>query len=111
MKKLSLIFAFVLVSLLANAQMTKSEVETMMKGINMQETPDIFLIRTRQHDGSSQQGWFEKYEKLDSKTTKITYNDNSIYLEGSSYTALIPYDKIKIIFAKKASYLSIELID
>ncbi|HEY1038552.1 MAG TPA: hypothetical protein VGF30_04060 [Bacteroidia bacterium] len=110
MKKLSLIFVFVLVSFITNAQMSKPEVESMMKGINMQETPDIFLIRTRQHDGTSQ-GWFEKYEKLDTKTTKITYNDKSMLLEGTSYTALIPYDKIKLIFVKKASFLSIELID
>ncbi|MDP2388389.1 MAG: hypothetical protein Q8M29_18595 [Bacteroidota bacterium] len=110
MKKLSLIFAFALCNLIASAQMSKSEVETMMNGVNLKETPDIFLIRTRQHDGTSQ-GWFEKYEKLDTKTTKITYNERSLLLEGTSYTALIPYDKIKLIFVKKSSFLSIEMMD
>ncbi len=110
MKKIAFIFAASFSSLMMNAQMTKSEVETTMKGVNLQETPDIFLIRTREHDGSSQ-GWFEKFEKLDAKTAKITYNEHSMLLEGNSYTAFIPYDKIKLIFVKKANYLSIEMTD
>ena len=110
MKKKSFIFVLSLFSLAMNAQLSKSEVETTVKSINFQEIQDIFLIRTREHDGTSQ-GWFEKYEKLDPKSMKITYNEHSLLLEGNSYTALIPYDKIKLIFVKKATYLSIELID
>lgn len=110
MKKLALIFVLSLFSFVMEAQMSKLEVETAIKSVNFQDIKDIFLIRTREHDGASQ-GWFEKFEKLDPKTIKISYSDNSMLLDGNSYTALIPYDKIKLIFVKKANYLSIELID
>jgi hypothetical protein len=99
-----------LFTLVAEAQMSKAEVETMLNGVNIQEVKDVFLIRTREHDGATQ-GWFEKYEKLDPKSFKITYNDHSMMILGGTYTALIPYDKIKVIFVKKAEYVSIELID
>lgn len=110
MKKLSFIFILSLFSLIMDAQMSKTEVETMMKSADMNTLPDVFLIRTREHDGASQ-GWFEKFEKLDPKTMKITYSEKSMLIEGNSYASLIPYDKIKLIFYKKANYLSIELID
>lgn len=110
MKKLLFIFTLSLFSMAASAQMSKAEVESMLSGINMQEVKDVFLIRTREHDGATQ-GWFEKYEKLDPKSFKITYNDHSLVIMGGTYTTLIPYDKIKVIFVKKTEYVSIELID
>lgn len=110
MKKISFIFILSLFSLFLNAQISKTEVETMIKSADMSSLPDVFLIRTREHDGASQ-GWFEKFEKLDPKTMKIFYGEKSLILEGNSYSALIPYDKIKLIFYKKGTYLSIELID
>lgn len=110
MKKIAFVFILSLFTLAMDAQMAKTEVETMLKSVNMQELKDVFLIRTREHDGASK-GWFEKYEKLDPKTLKITYNEKSMFIEGSSYSAFIPYDKIKLIFQKKLEYLSIELID
>jgi hypothetical protein len=110
MKKI--IFSLLLLSSVSflDAQVSKSEVETVLKLVNLQEIKDIYLIRTRQHDGAID-GWFERFEKLDPKTAKITLNDNSILMEGTSYTAFLPYDKIKLIFQKKGSHLIFELQD
>ena len=106
-----LIAAFFASSLLTiNAQVSKSEVENAIKSVNMTELKDIYLIRTRQHDGSNE-GWFERFEKLDPKTAKITINDHSVLLEGTSYTAFLPFDKIKLIFHKKSSHLIFEMQD
>lgn len=110
MKKLYFIAAILMACVTMNAQLSKSEVEGLIKGVNFQEIKDVFLIRTREHDGTKE-GWLEKAEKLDPKTCKITYNEKSLLIEGSVYTTLVPYDKIKVIFYKKANYLTIELID
>ncbi|MCD6067088.1 MAG: hypothetical protein K0S33_1914 [Bacteroidetes bacterium] len=110
MKKTAVLLILSLFTLVMEAQTSKLEVQTMLTGLSMKDMQDIFLIRTRKHDGATQ-GWFEKYEKLDPKTCKITYNDNSMFMEGTSYSTLIPYDKIKLIFVKKNEYISIELID
>ena len=110
MKKAVFIFAFSLISFFAEAQLSKSEVEGMLKNVNFNEIKDIFLIRTREHDGSKQ-GWFEKFEKLDPKTVKVVYNEKSMEMDGKSYLAFIPYDKIKLIFVKRGEHLTIELID
>ena len=95
---------------LLDAQVSKSEVQTVTKAVNLQDIKDIYLIRTRQHDGAVE-GWFERFEKLDPKTAKITLNDHSVIIDGSSYTAFMPYDKIKFIFHKKGSHLIFELQD
>lgn len=108
MRKLILVLCISLFSITMNAQLSKAEVESYMSGVNLSEMTDVFLIRTRMHDGASK-GWFEKFEKLDAKTCKITLGANSLFIEGASYSTLLPYDKIKIIFAKKKEFLSIEL--
>ena len=64
MKKISFIFILSLFSLFMSAQISKIEVETIIKSADMSSLPDVFLIRTREHDGASQ-GWFEKFEKFD----------------------------------------------
>jgi hypothetical protein len=109
MKKICLFVALMMASLLAEAQLAKAEVESLIKGINLAEIKDIYLIRTRARDG--EQGWSEKSEDLDPKTVKWEFGERSLKAEGSSYLVLIPYDKIKLIFLKKGSYLTIELID
>ena len=109
MKKLYFLAVLLTAAVSLNAQMTKAEVEAMMKTVNFQEIKDVYLIRTREHDGA--QGWYEKFEEFDPKTVKWTYNEKSFLIEGTSYTVLIPYDKLKLIFYKKANYLTIELID
>ncbi len=109
MKKLILSIALLLNTFFLSAQLGKTEVENMIKNVNMNEIKEIYLIRTRQHDGS--QGWYEKFEKLDPKKCKITYNEKSMMLDGDSYSILIPYDKIKVIFTRKAEYFTIELLD
>jgi hypothetical protein len=110
MKKTVLTLVISIVSFFAQAQLSKSEVEKMLTSVNFQEIKDIFLIRTREHDGSKQ-GWFEKFEKLDPKSVKIVYGENSMEMDGKSYVAFIPYDKIKLIFMKRSEHLTIELID
>lgn len=110
MKNVILIFVFTLISFFAEAQMSKSEVEGVLRSDILNEVKDIFLIRTREHDGSKK-GWFEKFERLDPKTVKIVYNEKSMEMDGKSYVAFIPYDKIKLIFVKRGEHLTIELID
>ena len=110
MKKVFAIALFVSASLFVDAQVSKSEVESIMKSVNFQDIKDVFLIRTRQHDGANE-GWYERFEKLDAKTAKIAINDHSIFLEGASYTAFLPFDKIKLIFHKKGSHLIFEMQD
>ncbi|MFN5460895.1 MAG: hypothetical protein ACK5AY_13370 [Bacteroidota bacterium] len=110
MKKMFLIAFLTVTSLITNAQVSKSEVESIVKSVNLQELKDIYLIRTRQHDGAVE-GWFERFEKLDPKTAKISINDHSLLIEGSSYAAFLPFDKIKLIFHKKQSHLIFELQD
>jgi len=110
MKKIFLTVLVSLFSMYAQAQLSKSEVEKTINSVNFQELKDVFLIRTREHDGSKQ-GWFEKFEKLDPKTVKIIFNENSMEMDGKSYVAFIPYDKIKLIFMKRGEHLTIELID
>lgn len=91
------------------AQMSKGEVESMLKGVNMQEIQNIYLIRSRVNTDAP--GWFEKSEAFDPKTCKWEFAEKTLRAEGSSYAVLIPYDKIKLIFLKKATYLTIELAD
>jgi len=110
MKKIFLTVLVSLFSMYAQAQLSKPEVEKTINSVNFQELKDVFLIRTREHDGSKQ-GWFEKFEKLDPKTVKIIFNENSMEMDGKSYVAFIPYDKIKLIFMKRGEHLTIELID
>jgi len=110
MKKIFLTVLVSLFSMYAQAQLSKSEVEKTINSVNFQELKDVFLIRTREHDGSKQ-GWFEKFEKLDPKSVKIIFNENSMEMDGKSYVAFIPYDKIKLIFMKRGEHLTIELID
>jgi hypothetical protein len=109
MKKIYLFIILAFSSITLDAQLSKAEVEAMMKTVNFQDIKDVYLIRTRERDGA--QGWFEKFEEFDPKTCKITYNEKSMIMEGSSYEVMVPYDKIKIIFYKKANYLTIEMID
>jgi len=109
MKKLFIVLAFLSAAFSSKAQMTKSEAESMIKGVNLAEIKDIYLIRTRARDGA--QGWSEKSEQFDPKTCKWEFGERSVKVEGTSYAVLIPYDKIKVIFLKKGSYLTIELID
>ena len=101
MKKLSFIAAFVIAAFSLNAQVDKSEVEAMIKTVNFQEIKDVYLIRTREHDGA--QGWYEKFEEFDPKTIKFTYNEKSLTMEGTNYSEILPYDKIKLVFYKKGS--------
>ena len=110
MKKIFVTIVITLFSFYAQAQLTKTEVEKTINSVNFQELKDVFLIRTREHDGSKQ-GWFEKFEKLDPKSIKIVFNENSLEMDGKSYVAFIPYDKIKLIFMKRSEHLTIELID
>jgi hypothetical protein len=110
MKNSIFIFVFILVSFFAEAQMSKTEVEGILRSDILNDVKDIFLIRTREHDGSKK-GWFEKFERLDPKTVKIVYNEKSMEMDGKSYVAFIPYDKIKLIFVKRGEHLTIELID
>jgi hypothetical protein len=110
MKKIIVTIVITLLSFYAQAQLSKAEVEKTINSVNFQELKDVFLIRTREHDGSKQ-GWFEKFEKLDPKSVKIVFNENSMELDGKSYIAFIPYDKIKLIFMKRSEHLTIELID
>jgi hypothetical protein len=110
MKKIIVTIVITLFSFYAQAQLSKAEVEKTINSVNFQELKDVFLIRTREHDGSKQ-GWFEKFEKLDPKSVKIVFNENSMELDGKSYIAFIPYDKIKLIFMKRSEHLTIELID
>lgn len=109
MKKLLFFTALLTASFNIKAQMAKSEVEGMIKGINFAEIKDIYLIRTRAKNGAD--GWSEKSEEFDPKTIKWEFGERSMKAEGASYAVLIPYDKIKVIFLKKASYLTIELLD
>lgn len=109
MKKIQFIIVLLMATFSIKAQMSKAEVETMIKGVNFSEIKDIYLIRTRARDGA--QGWSEKSEEFDPKTCKWEFADKSLKAEGASYAVLIPYDKIKVIFYKKAAYLTIELID
>lgn len=109
MKKLLFIAALLTAGLNVKAQMAKTEVEGMIKGINFAEIKDIYLIRTRAKNGVD--GWSEKSEEFDPKTIKWEFGEKSVKAEGGSYAVLIPYDKIKVIFLKKASYLTIELVD
>jgi hypothetical protein len=109
MNKLRFIAAFLIAALSLSAQVNKTEVEAIIKTVNFQEIKDVYLIRTREHDGA--QGWYEKFEEFDPKTIKITYGDKSMMLEGTSYAIMLPYDKIKLIFYKKGSYLTFEMID
>jgi hypothetical protein len=110
MKKIIVTIVITLFSFYAQAQLSKAEVEKTINSVNFQELKDVFLIRTREHDGSKQ-GWFEKFEKLDPKSVKIVFNEHSMELDGKSYIAFIPYDKIKLIFMKRSEHLTIELID
>jgi hypothetical protein len=109
MKKILFIAALFTATFNIKAQMSKAEVEGMIKGINFAEIKDIYLIRTRAKNGA--EGWSEKSEEFDPKTVKWEFYERSFRAEGASYAVLIPYDKIKIIFLKKASYLTIELLD
>ena len=109
MKKLIVFVALFMSAFSIKAQMGKAEVETLIKGINFQEVKDIYLIRSRA--GAGVPGWFEKFEEFDPKTVKWDFNEKSLKAEGAGYTVLIPYDKIKLIFLKKATYLTIELVD
>jgi hypothetical protein len=109
MKKLFLMPLLLLTVLTVQAQLSKSEVEGMIKSVNMQELKDVYVVRTRQHDGAA--GWFERFEKLDAKTLKISYGETSMTIEGTTYMALLPYEKIKIIFYKRATHLTIEMQD
>jgi len=110
MKKLLLSIAVFLTTFSVKAQMTKAEVETMIKSVNFQEIKDVYLIRTRAKNAGTE-GWSEKSEEFDPKTIKWEFGEKSVKAEGASYTVLIPYDKIKIIFLKKGMYLTIELVD
>ena len=109
MKKTFFFIAWLFIAFCAQAQMSKSEAETFIKGINFAEIKNIYLIRTREHNGTA--GWSEKSEDFDPKTCKWEFGENCLKAEGGSYTVLIPYNKIKVIFLKKASYLTIELVD
>jgi hypothetical protein len=109
MPRLLLIAAFLLSTLFSFAQLKKAEAEKMINSINMSDVAEIYLIRTRHPDGT--QGWFEKFEKLDSKSCKVTFNEGSMLLEGNAYQVLLPYDKIKLIFFNKHNYLTIEMTD
>ena len=102
MKKLSFIAALLIASFNSEAQMSKPEVEGMIKGINMTELKDIYLIRTRAKNGAD--GWSEKSEEFDPKTIKWEFGERSVRAEGTSYAVLIPYDKIKVIFLKNSNY-------
>lgn len=109
MKKFFVLLVLLSTTFATQAQMTKAEVETMIKGVNVSELKDIYLIRSRARDGA--EGWSEKSEDLDPKTIKWEFGERSLKAEGGSYSVLIPYDKIKVIFLKKGSYLTIELVD
>jgi hypothetical protein len=109
MKKIHVVLVLLMATFTIKAQISKSEVETMIKGVNFQEIKDVYLIRTRASNGA--EGWSEKSEVFDPKTCKWEFGEKSLKIEGASYAALIPYDKIKIIFYKKATYLTIELLD
>lgn len=109
MKKILFIATLFTASFSVKAQMTKVEVETMVKGINLQEIKDIYLIRTRAKNGA--EGWSENSEVFDSKSCKWEFGERSFKLDGAMYSVLIPYDKIKLIFLKKTTYLTIELVD
>jgi hypothetical protein len=110
MKKVLFIFSLFLFSTFTHAQLSKSEAEGMLKSDIINDVKDIFLIRTREHDGTKK-GWFEKFERLDPKSIKIIFNEKSMEMDGKSYIAFIPYDKIKLIFVKRNEHLTIELID
>ena len=109
MKKIHFIIILLMATFSIKAHMSKAEVETMIKGVNFTELKDIYLIRTRASNGAV--GWSEKSEEFDPKTCKWEFGEKSMKVEGASYAALIPYDKIKVIFLKKAAYLTIELMD
>src|ERR1700757_5200811 len=99
MKKIHVVLVLLMATFSIKAQMSKTEVETMIKGVNFQEIKDVYLIRTRASNGA--EGWSEKSEEFDPKTCKWEFNEKSLKVEGGSYSVLIPYDKIKIIFLKK----------
>ena len=109
MKRLLVLTALFASTFSVKAQMSKGEVETMIKSVNFSEIKDIYLIRTRAKNGA--EGWSEKSEEFDPKTVKWEFGERSMKAEGASYAVLIPYDKIKVIFLKKATYLTIELLD
>jgi hypothetical protein len=109
MKKIVLISCLFLSFFSVKAQLSKAEVEEAIKSVNFQELKDVYVVRTRQHDGSA--GWFERFEKLDVKTLQIIYNEHSMVIKGSTYMALMPYEKIKIIFVKNGAHLTIEMQD
>lgn len=109
MKKLLFVAAILTAGFNVKAQMAKSDVEGMIKGINVAELKDIYLIRTRVKNGA--EGWSENSEEFDPKTIKWEFGEKALRAEGGSYAVLIPYDKIKVIFLKKGNYLTIELAD
>ncbi len=109
MKKTAIIFFLFLSFFSMKAQLSKAEVEDAIKSVNLKELKDVYVVRTRQHDGSA--GWFERFEKLDVKTLDIVFNEHSMTLKGSTYLALLPYEKIKIIFIKNGLHLTIEMQD
>ncbi len=109
MKKFLFFIALISATFSIKAQLSKAEVETMIKGINFTEIKDIYLIRSREKNGA--EGWSEKSEEFDPKTCKWEFGEKSLKLDGATYSVLIPYDKIKVIFLKKTAYLTIELVD
>jgi hypothetical protein len=109
MKKIYTLALLLISMISANAQMSKSDVEGLMKSIKFEEIKDVYLIRSRQQ--VSTEGWYEKCEEFNPKTCIFSFSEKSLKIEGGTYTVLTPYDKIKIIFYKKNSYLTIELVD
>lgn len=109
MRKWIIALGLLLTASFSFAQLKKAEVEKMINGINLADVAEIYLIRTRHPDGT--QGWFEKFEKLDAKSCKVTFNEGSMTLEGNAYMVLLPYEKIKLIFFNKHNYLTIEMTD
>ena len=107
MKKLMSVLMLLGVCNLGFSQMTKSDVEAVLAGVDVPSKETIFVVFNKTYSGGT---WVEKYDKLGSKTIKFIPQEGSLLLKGSSYSYLLPYSSIKFIDVE-ATYIKVEMLN
>jgi hypothetical protein len=106
MKKLFSVILLLGICHFGSAQMTKSDVESILSGANVSSKEKIYVIFNRVYSGGQ---WVEKFDKFSAATAVITPKDGALKIKGNSYSYLFPYSSIKYITIE-STFMKIELL-
>lgn len=109
MKKLVLTGIIACAAFFSNAQMSKAEVELVLISMQNMKTVTVKVVKSEELDQSN--SWKQSINTYMTSADKVVCMDQSLLVKNNTSTALIPYEKIRLVNLDNYGKLEIYLLD